>query len=248
MNKIFSRITKIVLFLILWYLLIFFLEVPVYILPSPLAVFKILIKSRNIILSNAFVTFSEAFLGFLFANLISILIALLIAFYRQLEDVVMPIAIILKTIPIVALVPLLTIWFGSGIFSKVVTAMLICFFPALINVLRGIKSLDSNLLSLFKIYAANKVQLTRKLILPAIQPYLFAALKVSSSLAIIGALVGEFIGSNKGLGFLIISNYYNMNITFVFAVIMVSSIIGILFYYSIHFFERKMVFESEMIT
>ena len=73
-------------------------------------------------------------------------------------------------------------------------------------------------------------------------------MKVSSSLAIIGALVGEFIGSNKGLGFLIISNYYNMNIAFVFAVIIVSSIISISFYYTIHFFERKMVFESEMIT
>ena len=87
----------------------------------------------------------------------------------------------------------------------------------------------------------------KKLILPGILPYLFAAFKTSSSLAVVGALVGEFIGSNKGLGFLIMSNYYTMNIPLVFAAITTSSIFGILFYYIIHFFEKRMVFDREKI-
>ena len=118
-------------------------------------------------------------------------------------------------------------------------ASLICFFPALVNVLRGIKSLDRNLLALFKVYQANRRQLIKLLIFPSILPYLFAALKVSSSLAVVGALVGEFIGSNKGLGFLIVSNYYNMNTAFVFAAITVSALMGISFYYAINFLEKN---------
>jgi len=248
MNKVLSKIAGIFIFFLTWHLITLFFDLPAYVLPSPIEVCSILVKNIQIILPNAVITFMEALIGFLLANLISVLIALLIAFHNKLEDVVMPIAIIIKTMPVIAIVPLLIIWFGPGIFSKIVTAMLICFFPALVNVLRGVKSLDQDLLALFRVYAANRIQLTRMLILPAILPYLFAALKVSSSLAVIGALVGEFVSSNKGLGFLIISNYYNMNTAFVLAAVIVSSIMGLCFYYAIHFFEKSMVLKSELMV
>ena len=207
MNKIFKKIIVILIFLAIWHIIVTVFDVSAYIFPSPLKVLNSLAEHWQVILSHAGITFIEAFLGFIIANLISILIALVVSFYRKAEDVVMPFAIFLKTMPIIAIAPLLVIWFGSGIASKVVAAMLVCFFPSLVNVLRGVKSLDRKLLELFKIYSANRLQLTRMLILPSISPYLFSALKVSSSLAVVGALVGEFIGSNKGLGFLIMLNY-----------------------------------------
>lgn len=246
-NKIIIKIIVLVIIIVLWQITITILNVPTYIFPAPVKVFDALVEHRQIISISAIITMTEAFLGFLIANLVSITIALLISFYKNLENIIIPPAIVIKTMPIIAIAPLLTLWFGSGIFSKVVAAMLVCFFPALVNVLRGVKSLNIELFWLFKIYSANKLQLIKKLILPGILPYLFAAFKTSSSLALVGALVGEFIGSNKGLGFLIISNYYNMNIPLVFAAIATSSIFGISFYYVIHFFEKKMVFDREKI-
>ncbi len=247
MSNFIRKILELLVFIAGWEILIILIKPPAYILPSPLQVFSAFLTNWKIIVNNAGVTFFEAFSGFLIANLISSIIAILIAFHKKLENTIMPIAILIKTMPVVALTPLLIIWFGSGVSSKIATSILICFFPTLVNVLRGIKSLDNNLIGLFKVYSANRKQLTKFLIIPSILPYIFAAMKVSSSLAIIGALVGEFIGSNKGLGFIIMSNYYNMNTACVFAAITTSSIMGISFYYVIQFFEKKYVLESKEI-
>lgn len=245
MTNFIRKLIILLVFLGLWEVLVILLQPPAYLFPSPLEVFSVLFDNLSIILANAGITFFEAFIGFLVANFISSVIAIIIAFYRKVENIVMPLAIILKTMPVIALAPLLIIWFGSGVSSKIVAAILICFFPALVNVLRGIKSIDDNLIELFRVYSADRRQLTKFLIIPSVLPYIFAALKVSSSLAVIGALVGEFIGSNKGLGFLIMSNYYNMNTAFVFAAITVSSVMGISFYYAIHLLEKKMVLDSK---
>lgn len=247
MPKLLNTLIIILIFLIFWEGLVVLFGFPTYLFPSFTKVFLAFCDNWSTLLNNAGITFFEAFIGFLAANFISLVIAVTIAFYRKFENVVMSIAIILKTMPVVALVPLLIIWFGSGVFSKIIIAMLICFFPAIVNILRGIKSIDDNLIEFFRVYSANRWQLIKFLIIPSVLPYFFAALKVSSSLAVIGALVGEFIGSNKGLGFLIISNYYNMNMPFVFASIIVSSLMGIFFYYAIHFLEKKIVLDSREI-
>lgn len=225
----------------LWHAIVKFFVIPVYIFPNPFIVFNAWANNIKIILTSSGVTIFEALAGFFIANLLSIFLAIFISFHRRYKDVAMPVAIIIKTMPIIAITPLLVIWFGSGIFSKVITAALICFFPSLVNVLRGVKSLDKKFFALFKTYSANRNQLIKKLIFPSIFPYLFSAFKTSISLAVVGALVGEFIGSNRGLGFLIISNYYNMNTPLVFAAIITSSMIGISFYYIINYFERRFI-------
>src|SRR3989344_1867098 len=239
MDKIIKIILTLSVFILVWYLMVITLRIPTYILPDPITVFGSLTVNRLAIFTNSIITLKESFLGFFIANIISVTIALGIVFNKNIENTIMPFAITLKTIPIIALTPLLVVWFGPGEYSKIATAALICFFPSLVNVLRGVKSLDRDLVKLFKAYSASKLQLIKMLIFPSILPYLFAALKVSSSLAVVGALVGEFIGANKGLGFLIISNYYTLNTPYVFASIIISSLIGILFYYAIHFVEKR---------
>ena len=241
MDKIFKIILTLSVFILVWYFVVITLRIPTYILPDPITVFESLTVNRLAIFTNSIITLKESFLGFFIANIISVTIALGIVFNKNIENTIMPFAITLKTIPIIAITPLLVVWFGPGEYSKIATAALICFFPSLVNVLRGVKSLDRDLVNFFKAYSANKIQLIKMLIIPSILPYLFAALKVSSSLAVVGALVGEFIGANKGLGFLIISNYYTLNTPYVFASIIVSSLIGILFYYAIHFVEKRVV-------
>lgn len=241
MGKLIKKLFIFAAIVFLWYSLVVFFRIPSYLFPDPILVFSSLWENKIAIFNNTLITLNETIIGFLIANLISISIALGIAFNKDLEDFIMPFAITLKTIPVIAVTPLLVIWLGSGSYSKIATAALICFFPSLVNVLRGVKSLDRDLVELFKVYSADKIQLTKMLIIPSIMPYLFAALKVSSSLAVVGALVGEFIGANRGLGFLILSNYYNLNTPYVFACIIVSSLIGIGFYYLIHFIEKNII-------
>lgn len=239
--KYIKKLLFIVIFLLLWQLIIFLFEIPNYLFPSPIEVFDSFIENFKIILFNGLITLTESILGFLLANSISILIALFISFKRNHENLVMSMAVTLKTIPIIAITPLLVLWFGSDIYSKIITAALVCFFPSLVNTLRGIKSIDKNLIELFNIYSVNNFQKIKYLIFPSISPYLFSAFKVSSSLAIIGALVGEFITANKGIGFLIISNYYSLNLAAVFANIITISFMGIFFYNLINFFEKKFI-------
>ena len=229
------------IFLLAWQVFILILKIPNYLFPSPVEVFNSLILNYKTISLNGLITLAESFFGFLLANSISIIIALFISFKNRYENLVMSMAVTLKTIPIIAITPLLVLWFGSGFYSKIITAALICFFPALVNILRGTKSIDKNLIELFNIYSANTSQKIKLLIIPSIMPYLFSAFKVSSSLAIIGALVGEFITANKGIGFLIISNYYSLNIAAVFANIITISVIGVGVYNLINFFEKKII-------
>jgi NitT/TauT family transport system permease protein len=239
--KYIKNFFNIIIFLLIWQIFIFIFKIPNYLFPSPFEVFNSLISNFKTIISNGSITLMESFLGFLLANSISIILALFISFKKQHESSIMSMAVTLKTIPIIAITPLLVLWFGSGFYSKIITAALVCFFPSLVNTLRGVKSIDRNLIELFNIYSASNYQKIKHLIIPSISPYLFSAFKISSSLAIIGALVGEFITANKGIGFLIISNYYSLNIAAVFANLIVISAMGIGFYNLINFFEKKII-------
>lgn len=247
MNRILFPLIFLGIFILTWDLLIRFLAVPEYVFPAPLSVADTYFKQYPLLLNNLLITAEEAILGFLIANIISISLVIIIFYIQKAENIVIPIAVVLKTIPIIALTPILILWFGSGISSRIATAALICFFPSLVNLLRGIKLIDTNLLDLFKIYNSSKYSILKHLLVPSTLPYLFSSLKISSSLAVVGALVGEFIGSNKGLGFLILTNYYSSNTSMVFAAVILSSLLGIVLYYFLHYLEvKKITWASEI--
>lgn len=239
MNKILKVIIVIVVFNTLWQFFIIVFQVPEYIFPSPVQVFKVYTRYPQLLLSNLLITATEAIAGFIIANLISIFVSIVMFYIRKTESIIMPVAVILKTIPIIAITPLLVLWFGSGLSSRVATAALICFFPALVNLLRGTKSINNDLLDLFKVYNSSRLSTLKLLVIPTTLPYLFSSLKISSSLAVVGALVGEFVGANRGLGFIIIVNYYNSNTAVVFAAIILSSVLGVVLYYILHYLENR---------
>lgn len=231
--------------LFIWWLGVLILQPPAYIFPGPLAVLQTISERYNLLLEHGLNTLVEILIGFIIANALSTTMAFIVAYFPKIENSAMSIAIALKTIPIIAIAPLLILWFGAGIWSKVAAVVLVCFFPALVNILRGIKSLDADLHDVFKLYDITKFQMIKYFILPGIRPYFFAALKVSNSLAIIGALVGEFISANKGIGFLIICSYYSMDVAMVFACILVVSAIGVIMYAIIELLEQKFVVGTE---
>lgn len=239
MNKILKVFVCLIFFVAFWQFLVNFFQIPEYIFPSPLQVINAYVQYPRLFLENLLITTTEAISGFIIANLISICVSIVMFYIRKTENVIMSIAVILKTIPIIAITPLLVLWLGSGLQSRIATASLICFFPALVNLLRGIKSIDSDLIDLFKIYNSTWLSTLNLLVMPSTFPYLFSSLKISSSLAVVGALVGEFIGANKGLGFIIIVNYYNSNTAVIFAAIILSSALGVALFYILHYLENK---------
>jgi NitT/TauT family transport system permease protein len=228
--------------LVIWESLCRLLAVPEYLLPTPLHIGAEIISNFGSLIKHTGITFGEAALGFLIANILAIALSVSMLYIRDLNKAIFPFAIALKTTPIVAMAPLLLIWLGNGIAPKVAAASLICFFPALVNSLKGFNALDEGEEDLFRTYGASKTQTLLKLRFYRAAPYIFSALKVSTSLAIVGAIVGEFVGANRGIGYLILVASYHLETVRMFAAIVMAALAGVLFYAIISYLDRRFVF------
>jgi len=234
-----------VLALALWEAVVFAFDIPSYLLPPPSAIAITLFTEIFSLARHTAVTVLEALLGFFLANVLGFTLAVVFAHSRLIEQAVMPYAIVLKTTPVIALAPLLVLWFGIGLVSKIVTAALICFFPILVSATAGLRSPDREALDLFASLTDSKWQVFRLLRLPASLPYVFSALKISSSLSVVGAVVGEFVGANEGLGYIILVSSYHLETAKMFAAIILLGGCGIIFYWIVSWFERVAIFWRE---
>ena len=230
-----------VLLLVTWQAVVTFEHIPEYLLPSPTAIIETV--DRSLAISFA-VTFIEALTGFLIASGLAFVIAVIFVRFHTIEEGLFPIAIAAKTTPIVAIAPLLVIWLGTGWWSKIVAAILICFFPVLVNTVKGLKAADLEYRELFETLEASRAQEFRKLRIPFCLPYLFSALKISSSLAVVGAIVGEFVGATQGLGYLIVISSAHLETATLFSAVFAAAIGGIAMFYVIGWTERKLIFWS----
>jgi NitT/TauT family transport system permease protein len=233
----------IIAFLVLsiWEVIVRMLKVPAYLLPPPTAILTHGWQIRGSIASDLAVTTNEAFLGFIVGVISGIGTATLFLFSRTAERGLYPFAIALKTIPIVAIAPLLTIWFGFGLLSKTIMVSLICYFPALVNSLRGFRSLSPEINDYLLTLAVPKLLMFRKVRLFWSLPYMFAGMKIASTFAVLGAVVGEFAGANAGLGYAILMGSYRNETITIFANVIAASALGILFFHSVSWLERIVV-------
>jgi NitT/TauT family transport system permease protein len=222
-----------------WQALVIAAAIPEYLLPSPLVIVRSLEKSLLIEIGY---TAGEALCGFVIASTLAFAGAVLFVRFRIIEQGLFPLAITLKTTPIVAIAPLLVLWLGTGWWSKVAAATLISFFPVLVNTVKGLKAPEADFQDLFRTMRADQSQIFRKLRVPYCLPYLFSALKISSSLAIVGAIVGEFVGAEHGLGYLIVISSAHLETATVFQAIGAAALIGIAMFYALEFLERRIVF------
>jgi NitT/TauT family transport system permease protein len=230
-------------FLVAWQAIVVFAQIPEYLLPTPTAIAATVDRSLGV---HFAVTFIEALAGFVIASVLAFVVATMFVRYNTLEDGLFPIAIAVKTTPIVAIAPLLVIWLGTGWWSKIVAAILICFFPVLVNTVKGLKAADLEYRELFETLGASRTQEFRKLRVPYCLPYLFSALKISSSLAVVGAIVGEFVGATQGLGYLIIISSAHLETATLFSAIFAAALAGIAMFYAIGFAERRLIFWSSI--
>jgi NitT/TauT family transport system permease protein len=220
-----------VILVVVWQVAVVLLRVPRYLVPSPTDIIAAAIARGGDLLVALTSTFLSALLGFGLSIVIGMSVALIMSQSKLLERSLYPYAITLQTIPIVAIAPLIVIWVGAGMPAVVIISFLISLFPIISNTTTGLTSTDHNLLSMFELYNANWWQRMIKLRLPFALPYIMTGLRISSGLAVIGAIVGEFIagigGLRGGLGYVIISAANHLEMPYLFASALASALLGI---------------------
>ena len=217
-------------------------KVPPYLLPAPSRVFEVLLNHPLEYAQASLVTLGEALGGLLLGVTAGMLIASLLTLRPGMQSGVMLLAILIKSTPMVAIAPLLTIWLGFGALPKVIITALMSFFPVLVNVMSGMQRPDPALLDLFRSWRAGRWQTFLHLRLPSSLPYLFAALKITAPLSIIGAVVAEWTGASGGLGRIMWLAYTNLNLPFLFAAIFILAAAGMCLYSGLDWVEQRAIF------
>ncbi|WP_192253833.1 ABC transporter permease [Mesorhizobium silamurunense] len=227
--------------LLAWQYVLPLLGVPAYIVPTPTAIFGVFQKNFPLLIDNLRPTLIEALAGFVTGNLAAVLLAVLFVHSRILQAAYFPIVLFFNTIPILALSPIIILIFGLGMTPKIVIAAVICFFPTLVNMIRGLDSASDNEHELFRVLSATRSEIFWSLRLPRALPMLFSSLRIASATAVIGAIVGEWIGSDKGLGALIIQATFNYQSDRLYAAIVLSSSLSIALFCIVVLIERRTI-------
>lgn len=251
-----SALPPIVAFVVViggWELFCRLADIKPYLLPKPTDIVQAASENAANLWTSVYTTITEAVIGFLLSVVLGVGFAILLASSKLIEKSVYPYAIVMQTIPIVAIAPIIVIWFGAGTNAIVIIAFLIGFFPMLSNTLIGLNSTDHNMKNLFYLYNASPLQAMFRLRLPSALPYIVAGLKISCTLAVIGAIVGEYIagigGGQGGLGYAITVAAARLRTAYLFACGLSASLLGIVFFLLVNAFSKWMLsswHESEM--
>ena len=224
------------LFLVVWELLIHAFDIKWYLLPPPTMIIDSIYSNFFSLMSSLAITLKVTLTALAMSVIISLCVAIIFYFSRIVEKTMMPITVVLQVTPIIAIAPLISIWVDNSEIATLICAFLVAFFPLLTNTITGLKSTEKNHLDLMKLYRANKIQLLRYVVLPNALPYFLSGLKISTGLALIGAIVGEFvigpISGHSGLAYRIIESGYQLEIPKMFASVVLISITGIMLFNS----------------
>lgn len=227
--------------LTLWQVGVGVFEIPEYIAPAPSAVAATLVDKFPLLLKNFLPTLYESVLGFIVGNSAAVLIAIAFVHNNFVEKAFFPLAVFVNTIPILAIAPILVLIFGAGLTAKVVIAALICFFPTLVNMVRGLQSVSPQALELARILSASKSEIFWRMRLPSSLPFLFSALKIAATTCVIGAIVGEWVGADIGLGALIIDSTFNFRSSLLYATVFVSSGLSVFLFATVSIVEKLVI-------
>jgi NitT/TauT family transport system permease protein len=245
MNENLQRYTFAVLahvaLVLAWYLFVKLGEVPQFVMPSPGATLEALLEPDYGWWTNAAVTATEIFGGYFLALVVGVGLALVFTWSKALESFFMPLLVSLNMIPKVALGPLIIVWFKYGIVPNSIMAFSICVFPILLTTARGLRETEPELLDLVRSLKGSRWQLFTKVQLPGALPYIFAGMKVGAILAVAGAVVGEFLGSDKGLGYLMLQVQVTLDTPAMFMAVILITLIGMALYGIVLGLERWLV-------
>jgi NitT/TauT family transport system permease protein len=223
------RILLLAASLLAWEGLVRLFAVPAFILPAPSSIFVALYRgiASAVYLDHLWVTLSETLLGFFFGCTLAFILGTAVALSRRFEYFLYPFIVMFQALPKVALAPLILIWFGLGITSKVMQAALTAFFPLMVNTIVGLRSADEDRVNLMRSLAASESQIFWMLRLPNAMPFVMAGLEVAMILSLIGAIVAEFVGAQAGLGMLMQSMNFTMDVAGQFSILLILSVLGL---------------------
>lgn len=237
-----------ILVIVIWYVVVEYGHVPHFVMPSPVATIKSLGGENNHWLSNTAVTTSEIFGGYALAVIVGIALAIVFTWSKPVEAAVMPLLVSFNMIPKVALGPLFIVWFSYGIMPNTIIAFSISFFPILLTTARGFREVEPDLLDLVRSLRGSRWQLFTKIQLPGALPYIFSGMKVAAILAVAGAVVGEFLGSSSGLGYLMLQVQVTLDTAAMFMAVILITLIGVVLYGLVLGLERLLVVRDARVT
>ncbi len=236
------------LFFAFWEMLVILFGINPIILPAPSNILITSIENINYLIANFLITLFESVVGFALAFVVSFILSITFVYSKNTKTAFYPFAIALKATPLVAIAPLIVLWFGANMLPMIIMAALVAFFPILVNSVEGFEQVEQEKIDLFKIYKASSLREFFKLRLPIAMPFIFSALKISSTLAVVGAIIGEMTGSGAGLGFVIVNASYYLDVPLMFAAILFSSVWGIIFFLIVALMEKKAIFFQRLST
>ena len=243
-KNFFLRLLLIAAFLAAWEGFVRLFQIPLFILPTPSNVFVAFYRgfASSLYIDHIWITVSETLLGFVLGTALAFMLGTVIALSRPVEYFLYPFIVMFQAMPKVALAPLIIVWFGLGITSKVVNAALVAFFPLMVNTIVGLRSAEEDKVNLMKSLAATRGQIFWMLQLPNAMPYIFAGLEIAMIFALIGAIVAEFVGAQAGLGMLIQSMNFTMDVAGQFSVLLLLSIIGLCLNWTVISVRKRVLF------
>ena len=226
----------------LWQAAVMAFAVPEHVLPSPVsALAHLLFRQPDASYnwkSQIGTTVSEVVVSFAVTAAAGVALAVVISWSRWLRDLIMPFFLFVNSLPIVAVAPIILLWFGYGLATNILIAFLVSFSPVVINAATGLSDIDEDLIDLVRYLHASKWQIFVKIRLPNSLPYIFSGLKICSTMVVVGAIVGEFVASDRGLGFIIINSQYTMDTPPIFAALIVISVLGVALFGVVALVER----------
>lgn len=219
-------------------------DVPAFILPSPSSVAVALWRgiASALFIEHLRVTVTETLLGFVFGSILALVLGTGIALSRRVEYFLYPFVVMFQSMPKVALAPLIVVWFGLGLTSKVAQAAVTAFFPLMVNTIAGLRSADEDRVALMRSLDASNLQILTMLRVPTALPFIMAGLEIAMVLSLIGAIVAEFVGAQKGLGVLIMSMTFTMDVAGQFSVLLILSVLGLLLNWLIVLVRKRLLF------
>ena len=224
-----------------WEAVVRLFRIPVYLLPGPGYVIAAVGEHWQSLVSQSVVTMGEVLAGFVAAALVAIPLAMLVVVSPVLERLIYPPMVATQSIPKIALAPLFIVWFGFGTTPKVAVAFLISFFPVVVDTIVGLRSIDPAMVQLARSMGAPPYRIFLRLRLPNALPNVFAGLKVASTLAVVGALTGEFIGADRGLGYVLVQSSAQLNTPLLFATLVTLSLLAMAFFFVVEGVERLLI-------
>lgn len=231
----------ILILIVLWEIIIRINAIPQYLLPAPSSIIYELYNSRHILWLHTRTTLLEASTGFFIAVVIGIFVAGLMNRYKIFKNIMYPLLVISQTVPIIALAPLFMIWMGYGILPKIVIVILVCFFPITVNVTEGLAAIDKDLINLLRTMNATSWQVFIKAELPAVMPSFFSGLKIAATFSIMGAVIGEWIGAQSGLGIHMTRAMNSFRTTALFADILIIVVLSMILFKCIEWLGTKIM-------